>query len=201
MERIDLPEGWEWRELERVAPIDLDTVKPQNNPDELFNYIALENLESETGRLLSFKQTPGRLIKSNKFKFDNRHVLLGKLRPYLIKVFIPEFEGICSTDILPLLPVPNALLREYLGYYLRSENFKSYSTLLMEGTKMPRLRTGDIEAFTIPVPPLVEQRRIVVRIEELVKKVEEAKKLLHEAQEEITIFIPALLSKAFRGEL
>jgi type I restriction enzyme S subunit len=58
-----------------------------------------------------------------------------------------------------------------------------------------------LKAVKVPVPPLPEQRRIVARIEALTVRAEHAKSLLAEAQSELASFTPALLAKAFRGEL
>jgi len=41
----------------------------------------------------------------------------------------------------------------------------------------------------------------VARIEELTHRAEEARRILREAEEELISFTPALLAKAFRGEL
>ncbi len=74
------------------------------------------------------------------------------------------------------------------------------SHLNQEGPK-PGIRRNDLYEVEIPVPPLPEQRRIVKRIEELSKRVEEARLLIRQAEAELTSFTPALLAKAFRGEL
>lgn len=199
MERHDLPEVWEWRRLDDIAPIDTKPVWPNNEPDKLFRYIALENIESGTGNLTGFKPTKGAQIKSNKFRFDTHHVLLGKLRPYLNKVFVPNFEGICSTDILPLLPDPKVLLREFFAICLRSPYFIEYSKTKMEGAKMPRLRTPDLENYKIPIPPLLEQRRIVKRIEKLTQRVEETRRIRTATIEEAEKYIPAVIARAFES--
>jgi type I restriction enzyme S subunit len=57
------------------------------------------------------------------------------------------------------------------------------------------------EEVEIPISPLEEQKRIVERIEELTKRVEEAKKITRNALAEFEAFTPALLAKAFKGEL
>lgn len=54
--------------------------------------------------------------------------------------------------------------------------------------------------ITYPVN-LNEQRRIVARIEQLTHRAEEARRILREAEKELISFTPALLAKAFRGEL
>ncbi len=76
---------------------------------EFQNYIGLENIESNTGQLVNFSETSGDGIKSNKFQFTKEHILYGKLRPYLNKVYLPNFTGVCSTDIIPIKPDSNLL--------------------------------------------------------------------------------------------
>jgi type I restriction enzyme S subunit len=58
-----------------------------------------------------------------------------------------------------------------------------------------------IKEIYLPIPSLNEQRRIVSPIEELTRRVEEARRLCREADLELAAFTPALLAKAFRGEL
>ena len=180
MERFELPEGWEWRELHEVATVDSRQINPSDTPDNLFNYVGLENIESGADELVNFRPTSGSTIKSNKNRFDQRHVLYGKLRPYLNKVHLPTFEGICSTDILPLLPKPEMASREYLGNYLRTPTVVEYTRSKMDGAKMPRLRTPDLQALLIPIAPLVEQVRIVGRIEAQISRVEVIRKARQE---------------------
>ena len=55
-------------------------------------YVGLENVESGTGRLLLESSSSQEAI-STSFVFTPRHVLYGKLRPYLNKVALPRFRG------------------------------------------------------------------------------------------------------------
>ena len=176
-----------WERVSLVERIDIDTkqVLPSESPETQFNYIALENVESGTGRLVNLQSVQGATILSGKFRFDSSHVLFGKLRPYLNKVVLPDKEGICSTDILPLRPKEDSLSREWLALCLRSPQFIEYSRTKMDGAKMPRIRTPDLKSYKIPIPPIDEQRRIVARIEELSRRAEEARKLRQEAVAQI----------------
>ena len=176
MERFDLPEGWEWHELHEVATIDSRQVNPSGDPDATFNYIGMENIQPGTNQLIEFQPSQGASIQSNKNRFDQRHVLYGKLRPYLNKVHLPSFEGICSTDILPLLPKSGVTTREYLGNYLRTPTVVEYTRSKMDGAKMPRLRSPDLRAMLIPIAPPHEQKRIVDCIEAQASRVEAIRK-------------------------
>ena len=173
----ELQDTWHQKTLGQVAPIDTTPVLPVESPHKSFFDVALENIESGTGRLVGSPQAKGESIRSNKFQFSLEHVLLGKLRPYLNKVLVPDRSGICSTDILPLKPYPNLLTREFLAWCLRCPDFAEYSSAKMEGSKMPRLRTPDLERYEISIPPLEEQRRLVSRIEALTGRAHELRSL------------------------
>lgn len=185
MEQFDLPDGWEWREIHEVATVDSRQINPSDTPNALFNYVGLENIASGTNVLADFRPTTGSTIRSNKNRFDQRHVLYGKLRPYLNKVHLPAFEGVCSTDILPLLPKPEMVSRDYLGNYLRTPGVIEYTRSKMDGAKMPRLRTPDLRAILVPVAPLSEQQRLVARIEAQTSRVEVIRKAQRELETEL----------------
>jgi len=70
-----------------------------------------------------------------------------------------------------------------------------------EKSTYPAVGDNAILDSLIPLPPLEEQRRIVERIEALTRRVEEVRKELAQADAELAAFTPALLAKAFRGEL
>ena len=66
-------------------------------------YLGMENISSENMQLKGDLQIPE--TTSNTFIFNEKHVLFGRLRPYLRKVFVPNFKGQCSTEIFCLLPI------------------------------------------------------------------------------------------------
>src|SRR5206468_11370643 len=101
--------------LQDVASIERDIVEPSAiKAGTLF--VGLENIESG-GRFVNVRPVNSGELASSKFVFTPRHVLYGKLRPYLAKIARPDFEGICSTDILPVLPGPE-VDRGYLSWLL-----------------------------------------------------------------------------------
>lgn len=201
MERYGLPDGWEWRELAQVVEIGSEQVNPFRFPDDLFNYLALENIEQGSGKVIDFTPTPGKNIKSNKFKFTSKHVLYGKLRPYLRKAFAPDFEGVSATDLLPLLPDENNLDRKFLVWWLLSPQVLEYVVGKQAGVKMPRLRSNDLAQMPIPIPVLTEQQRIVTKIESLFEQSRAARTALTRVPVLMSQFRRAVLASAFRGEL
>ncbi len=63
------------------------------------------------------------------------------------------------------------------------------------------MRLSDIRNWEIPLSPLSEQKRIVAVLDSLSAKAESLKKLQAETQKELEALVPAILDKAFRGEL
>jgi len=156
-----IPGEWQIVRIGDVTRIETRSLIPAHGAK--YYYIGLEDIESDTGRIPKPVDvlTDGAEIKSAKYVFTSKHVLYGKLRPYLNKVALPSRDGICSTDILPILPDIKLILREYLAYVLRHERFVTYATARMKGTNHPRVNPNDVLEYKFPLPPISEQQEIV----------------------------------------
>jgi type I restriction enzyme, S subunit len=126
-------------------------------------YVGLESIESGTGRFLG--STNAVSVKSATFRFSPEHVLYGRLRPYLNKVLLPEFQGHCSTEIFPLKPGPD-LSRRYLFHWLSMDATVRAIDATSTGARMPRANMNAVLDIEIPVPPLAEQNRLVAILDE-----------------------------------
>lgn len=94
--QITLPWGWANTKLQYLVEPSKDKV----NPSEIdcVPYVGLEHIEKGKGALLGHGYSAE--VRSTKTRFYQGDFLYGKLRPYLNKVYLADFEGICSTDIL-----------------------------------------------------------------------------------------------------
>ncbi len=122
--------------------------------------ITLDHIEPNTGRLLQKLVKPLSEAGSSTHAFDKRHVLYSKLRPYLNKVLLPDAIGVGTTELVPMLPNPERLDRNYLAHYLKSKNFVSWISSQTAGAKMPRVSMKVFWNHKIPLPPIKEQKRI-----------------------------------------
>jgi type I restriction enzyme S subunit len=143
--------------LQDVATIERDIVEPSRIRAGTL-YVGLENIESG-GRFVNVRPVESGELASSKFAFTPRHVLYGKLRPYLAKIARPDFDGICSTDILPVLP-GSSLDRSYLSWLLLTPEMVALAASRATGANLPRLSPNALGEMTVPLPPLHEQRRI-----------------------------------------
>jgi type I restriction enzyme, S subunit len=164
-------------------------------------YLSLEHIESGTGRIL---RLPEEIIedegRSTTHAFDQRHVLYGKLRPYLNKVALPDFEGRCTTEAIPLLPRGN-VDRTYLAWLLRRDETVQTAMEGRTGSRMPRANMEELLNLEIPLPPLEMQRRIAAKLEVQMKAVETARIAAEEQLETINAMPAALLREAFSGRI
>jgi type I restriction enzyme, S subunit len=69
------------------------------------------------------------------------------------------------------------------------------------GTAIKNLHLQDMRVLAIPFPPLVEQTEIVRRVESLFAYADRLEARYHAARGQVEKLTPALLAKAFRGEL
>ncbi|OGT21670.1 MAG: hypothetical protein A3C55_06470 [Gammaproteobacteria bacterium RIFCSPHIGHO2_02_FULL_42_13] len=155
--------NWQTKKLGEVCRIE----KKQNS--SFLPYVGLEDIESNTGRFLG--TTEVREVKSNTFYFTSSHVLYGRLRPYLNKVFLPEFDGHCSTEIFPIIP-NNLLDRKFLFYWLTTNETVDKINSTCTGARMPRANMNEVIDFEIPVPPIQEQKRIVAILDQAFADIE-----------------------------
>jgi type I restriction enzyme, S subunit len=71
----------------------------------------------------------------------------------------------------------------------------------VRGLEMFHIRKQEIVKLLFPVPPLAEQRRIVAELDALQAEVDALKRLQTETSAELDALLPAILDRAFKGEL
>ncbi|CAH0230431.1 restriction endonuclease subunit S [Rhodococcoides fascians] len=150
-------------DLGDIAAIDRKGVQPSALPADTL-YLGLEHIE-RGGRIIGHDTVAGAELASTKFRFSPEHVLFGKLRPNLGKISRPDFEGVCSTDILPIRPGAQ-LDRNYLAHYLAQPSMVSFAASRASGANLPRLSPTVLAKFKVPLPPLPEQRRIAAILDQ-----------------------------------
>jgi type I restriction enzyme S subunit len=160
-------------------------------------HVGPEDIQSETGRLLPTMTAREDGLVSGKFLFDEGHVLYSKIRPYLRKVALPAFRGLCSADVYPLTPDTNQVNREYLWALLLSDYFTRYAAGLGERSSIPKVNRDQLNAFSFPVPPLSLQHEFAG----LVKNIRALEDEQGKSRERLGGFFQSILYRAFAGEL
>jgi type I restriction enzyme S subunit len=149
-------------------------------------YIGLEHIEQQTLSLVGHGY--GSDVDSQKQRFHGGDILFGKLRPYFRKVVIAPFDGICSTDIWVVKPKAG-VDRNFLFYWMASEEFIASSMYASEGGRMPRAKWDWVCKFELEGLTIDEQTAIGKVLRVLDQKIA-ANKALSKTLEDIaqTIF-------------
>jgi type I restriction enzyme S subunit len=162
---FEVPNNWSWLRLGPITNYGSNISVRSSDIPVNSNIIELEDIEKNSGKLLKTSSIP-MAKKSVRHKFKGGDILYSKLRPYLNKVAIPEFDGYCSSEIMVLSPV-NPVLNGYLQLSLMSPYFIDFAVSKSYGCKMPRLGMKDGKNALIPIPPVSEQKRIISKVKEL----------------------------------
>lgn len=145
----EIPQGWSPGLLGNVADNPRRGVKPDEVPPTT-PYIGLEHMPRQRIALDSWGRAEQ--VGSQKSQFNAGEILFGKLRPYFHKVGIAPVSGVCSTDILVVVP-KKPVWHSYTLALISSKAFVDYTDAHSAGTKMPRTNWKDMSRYSLAVPP------------------------------------------------
>jgi type I restriction enzyme S subunit len=153
----DVPEGWELKRLKAIAR---NVIEQKANRANGEIYIALEHIESWSGRLLQrdFESQFDSQVKA----FSAGDILFGKLRPYLAKVTRLDVAGVCVGEILVVRASEAVIDPAFLECRLRTSDLINLVNSSTFGAKMPRANWDFIGSIKVAFPrSLSEQQQIV----------------------------------------
>jgi len=156
---------WEEKKLGEIATNRSEKYNPKAS-DSFVKCIALEHIESGTGRLLGF--TDGSRSESTKNVFRKGDVLFGKLRSYLRKHCRPDFDGVCSSEIWVLSG--KGISNGFLCHLVQTDRFLDLAGQ-SSGTKMPRADWNVVENGQFFIPSLAEQAKIASFLSKLDERI------------------------------
>ena len=197
---FDLPNNWSWCRLNLICPYgDCEKVECKNILENDW-ILELEDIEKDSGKIISFITKKERPSVSLKHKFYKGQLLYSKLRPYLNKVVIAPQKGFCTSEILPL-SFYEEINPLYMQMFLMSKTFLNYVDLISYGVKMPRLGTNDGKQALIALPPLNEQKRISNKFLEIIPILERIKFNQTTLLEDKELLKSKILEFAIQGKL
>ena len=160
-EEVKVAEGYSLFTLAELIDERRETITLTSDYGKI-HYIGLENIESQTGRLVDFSIKHNGEIKSSCKVFMKGDILYGRLRPNLNKVFLNDIfdKGECSTEILVLIPKTKLVDPIYLAELLRSEPVNKRIINIVKGAALPRVSIVDLKQLKLPIPPLNKQQNI-----------------------------------------
>lgn len=176
----EIPAHWKWVLLGSAVRTSGDKTDSFDGTEK---YVGLEHLE-KGGGINEYGDSS--TLKSTKSRFKPGQLLYGKLRPYLDKHVIVDFEGVCSTDILVFEESPLVEMR-WLETWMSSALFIDQANAGTKGINLPRVSDKYLASTPFPLPPLDEQMAIVEKLQTTNQKLDDVLERLEQFFDDLTV--------------
>ncbi len=186
----ELPEGWAVRRLAEVAHINMGQSPPGSSYNQEGVGLPLVGGASDLGELYP---SPSKWT-SQSSKVAQKGDIIICVRATIGDLNWADREYCLGRGVAGLT-AKQGIEPRFLFHYLRSQHaeLKAKGT----GSTFKQISKSTLAEHLVPLPPLPEQRRIVARIEELMERIDAARRLRAEAAEEATAILPTALAKVF----
>ena len=184
---FDLPIGWEWERVTNLCEHIVDCLHstPEfitegklcidttclNQGEILFHKVRKVSEETFLERIRRLQPLAGDILFS-------REGTIG------LSIVVPEGLEICLGQRMMMFRTFRWLIPEYFRYVLISKMFVNQWEKKLIGTAAHHINIGDIKKMIIPFPPLNEQKRIVTKVDKLMKLCDELETKLTQTQTE-----------------
>ncbi|WP_394233598.1 restriction endonuclease subunit S [Pseudomonas anguilliseptica] len=168
---IDLPPSWRWSRL-----LDLGEINPRNRAagDAGATFVPMANVSDKHGEAVDGDETIWADISKGYTHFANGDVLLAKISPCFENGKAAVVSGLKygigsgSTEFHVFRPICEDVNPAFAYLFLRSPLFRAKGQLSMTGTAgQKRLPTDYFALCAMPLPPKLEQGRIVSKVNDL----------------------------------
>lgn len=194
----EIPQHWEVRRLKSFVSNIADQTTVMS-ADEI--YIALENVESWTGRVKPQRRYDEALFTGQVKRFEANDVLFGKLRPYLAKVITASSPGICVGEFFVLRAIDSLVSPFFLEQLLRTKTTIDVINSSTFGAKMPRADWQFVGNLCVALPSLCKQIVIVDSIHLATKPLDTAISRLEREIELLREYRTRLVADVVTGKL
>ncbi len=190
-------DNWKTTRFDSVAAIRSNLVDPAEY--QSFPHIAPDNIEKKTGVLLEYHTIAEDGVTSGKHRFYSGQILYSKIRPYLSKAVVVDFDGLCSADMYPIEAYQNA---RCLWYYMLSDEFLLQASTAGSRSVLPKINQKELSALTVHLPTNDREQEEIARIlDELFDKEQQSQEAAEAVLNQIDLMKKSILARAFRGEL
>ena len=197
----ELPPAWKWVCLGEILFRRAEVLHPGDGTQGEATFVGLEHVESGTGVRVGCETVDVASLTGRKPRFYRGDIVYGYLRPYLNKVWVANFDGLCSVDQYAFRVDTSLASAQFLSAFMRSPYYLRVAPVSTTPGQLPRIRSDEIAVVRVPLPPLPQQNRIGAILNEQIEAAVGLRKGLEAQLAEIEALPAALLRKAFSGGL
>ncbi len=202
-EVFDGPDAARWpkKRLGVLLSLRKEIVPPRDRPKGPALFVGLEHIATPTGLRTGAVEVEMSKLTGRKPRFYTGDIVYGYLRPYLNKVWVAEFDGLCSVDQYVYSVDQAAAQTSFVAWFMRSPVFLGRAPITTWPGQLPRIRTDEVASMEIDLPPLREQHRLAATIGQQMKDFQHAPDAIACALDAVQALPSALLRAAFGGQL
>jgi type I restriction enzyme S subunit len=164
-EVVEAGEGTECQ-LGQLLRLRKEVIHPRDKASEKSRFVGLGHIESNTGERIGVIDVDMALLTGRKPRFYAGDIVYGYLRPYLNKVWVAEFDGLCSVDQYVYEVRQDVADANFVAWFMRSAVYLRRAPVDATPGWLPRIRTEEVAGVRMKLPPMEEQLRIVRKIED-----------------------------------
>ena len=196
-----MPSGWRSARLGELAKVNPEQLGNRTDPNYVLKYLDIAAIEQPgaigASRTLSFAEAPSRARR----RARAGDILVSTVRPYL-RNFARVRESlsnlVVSTGYAVIRPRDEVDGR-FLYQHVLSDGFVEFLKPRMSGSNYPAVKGDDVEAYTLSVPPLAEQRKIAAILSSVDDAIEKTQAVIDQVQVVKRGLMQTLLTRGLPG--
>lgn len=179
-----------------IATVRSGTTNPTIPENRNYPHVAPDNITPQSGRIINVKSVTEDGVTSGKYKFNKGDVLYSKIRPYLNKVSIAPFDGLCSADMYAIEP-KEGYTAQFVAEVLQSNLFLTYAAKNSGRASIPKINRRALLSF--PIPTATQEAVSTISRTRLIR--DELINTYGKKAEKLDELYNSLATRAFAGEL
>ena len=174
---FEIPNSWEWVRIGDVVQLN-----PRNSVDDDLDtsFVPMKYIEEGYSNRHETELKKWKDIKSGFTHFQEGDVVIAKINPCFqnrksaIMKNLINHVGAGTTELYVLRAYSNYVLNKFLLYLIKGNDFIDGGVKSYTGTAgQQRVKKEFVQNYVFPLPPLEEQKRIVEKVDELFKLIDE----------------------------
>ena len=205
MTNVELPHGWANTSIKELIELNPKAQHPENLE---VGFVPMPLMGKRFCERVKFEVRKWGEVKKGYTHFQDGDVLLAKITPCFengkggLVTGLPNGVGAGSTEYFVSRPLEGYILPEYLLAYLKTPEFMSDGATQMTGSVgHKRVPKDFLLESKIPLAPLAEQKRIVDKLEAVLRRVDACRARLDRVPALLKRFRQSVLAAATSGKL
>jgi type I restriction enzyme S subunit len=198
-----IPKSWMESSIGKVI-VKTKLRDPRKKPDEVFKYIDVSGVSSESFKITSPTPTMGLEAPSRARKaIETDDILFATVRPTLKRIALvpPELDGAIASTGYCILRCDKAKADPgFLYSFLITDHFTARMAGLERGASYPAVRDSDVTASWLPLPPLPEQKKIAHILSTVQRAIEAQERIIQTTTELKKALMHKLFTEGLRHE-